>query len=750
MHCAACALSIEDALRQVPGVLEVDVSAATRRARVVWRPAQVLPSQWMAAVRKAGYRSLPAMDALMREQRLRESRRALWRWLVAGFCMMQVMMYAWPAYQATPGDLSLEMETLLRWASWVISVPVMFFACGPFFSSALRDIRERRVSMDLPVAIGMLITFVVSTLGTFDPGGPFGAEVYFDSLTMFVFFLLSGRLLELRLRDRTAGALEAVANRLPDSVERKNIDTGEFVRVTTRRLKVGDIVRVLPGEAFPADGRITAGETQADEALLTGESRPLSKPLGASVCAGSYNLRAVVEMRVEQTGDGTRFAQVVALMESASLQKPRLAQLADKVARPFLIAVMLAALAAAVWWWPTSPSHAAMVAVAVLIVTCPCALSLATPVSMLTAAGTLARNGVLVRNLQGLESLASVDAVVFDKTGTLTRDGLSVLAVHESAEASITRQQALALAVALARHSLHPVSRAVAAFGGAQVASAEVDTWVLESVREVSGSGVLAIARHPAFPDEALNVRLGSAKFSNAAPREDGGQEVVLSLDVQGALRVALRLELCEDMRSESTAVIAALQREGIHVELLSGDNAAVVRRVAGQVGIADAHGDCTPHDKLARLRELQTAGRHVAMVGDGLNDGPVLAGAHVSFAFGRSVPLAQSRSDFVVMGDQLELVWQSLLLARRTMRVVRQNLLWSAVYNAVCVPLAIAGYMPAWLAGLGMAASSLLVVLNAARLARAPELVALRQNAPAFNFNRPTMPVAALATETI
>ena len=750
MHCAACALSIEDALKQVPGVLEADVSAATHRARVVWNPARVLPSQWMASVRKAGYRSLPAMDALMREQRLRESRRALWRWLVAGFCMMQVMMYAWPAYQATPGDLSLEMETLLRWASWVISVPVMFFACGPFFSSALRDIRERRVSMDLPVALGMAITFVVSTLGTFDPSGPFGAEVYYDSLTMFVFFLLSGRLLELRLRDRTAGALEAVANRLPDSVERKDASTGEFVRVTTRRLHVGDIVRVLPGEAFPADGTITSGQTQADEALLTGESRPVNKPLGSAVSAGSYNLRATVEMRVEQIGDGTRFAQVVALMESASLQKPRLAQLADKVARPFLIGVMLAALAAAIWWWPSSPSHAAMVAVAVLIVTCPCALSLATPVSMLTAAGTLARNGVLVRNLQGLESLAAVDAIVFDKTGTLTRDGLSVLDVQEFSDAGIARQQALALAVALARQSLHPVSRAVSEFGCERVSATDIEKWSLDSVQEVSGSGVVAVARHPAFPNQTLTAKLGSARFSDVSVRDDGAQEVVLSLEVQGVQQVALRFELCEDVRAESTAVVEAFQREGIHVELLSGDNTAVVKRVAEQTGIAEAHGDCTPQDKLVRLRELQAAGKHVAMVGDGLNDGPVLAGAHVSFAFGRSVPLAQSRSDFVVMGDQLELVWQSLLLARRTMRVVRQNLLWSAVYNAVCVPLAIAGYMPAWLAGLGMAASSLLVVLNAARLARAPGLVAVRQATSIPSSNRPSTPVAALATESI
>ena len=328
MHCAACALTIEDALRAVPGVEKAEVSAATRRARVTWRHEQVLPSQWMEAVRRAGYQALPARDAFARERRQAESRRALWRWLVAGFCMMQVMMYAWPAYVARPGDLSQEMETLLRWASWVISLPVVLFCCGPFFSSALRDIRQRRVSMDLPVALGMLITFVISSLGTFDPSGPFGEEVFYDSLTMFVFFMLSGRWLELRLRDRTAGALEAVMNRLPDAVLRENA-AGHFERVATRRLRAGDLVRVLSGEAFPADGTIVRGRTHADEALLTGESTPVLRAEGDSVTAGSYNLDAVVDVRVDGVGADTRFAQIVGLMESASLQKPRLAQLAE-------------------------------------------------------------------------------------------------------------------------------------------------------------------------------------------------------------------------------------------------------------------------------------------------------------------------------------------------------------------------------------------------------------------------------------
>ncbi|BCN40250.1 cation-transporting P-type ATPase [Alicycliphilus denitrificans] len=722
MHCAACALTIEDALRQVPGVAEADVSAATRRARVVWSPGQVLPSQWMEAVRRAGYRAMPAMDAFAREQRRRESRRALWRWLVAGFCMMQVMMYAWPAYQAVPGDLTAEMEQLLRWASWVISLPVVLFACGPFFSSALRDIRQRRVSMDLPVALGMLITFVVSMIGTFDPTGPFGREVYYDSLTMFVFFLLTGRWLELRLRDRTAGALEAVMNRLPDSVERRTAEGG-FVRVATRRLQVGDVVRVLPGEAFPADGRILAGSTQADEALLTGESTPVHKSPGSTVTAGSHNLRSAVEVAVDALGAQTRFGQIVALMEAASLQKPRLAQLADRVARPFLVGVLLAALLAAVWWWPTDPSHALMVAVAVLVVTCPCALSLATPVAMLTAAGTLARGGVLVRNLQALEALATVDTVVFDKTGTLTHDRMAVSGTQVAPGAGLAPEQALGLAAMLARHSLHPVSRALVA------AAAETEapglSWTLDEVHELPGAGLQARAWQAG---QEVILRLGSAAHARVAQVE--GQQVVLSAERAGQVAELARFALSEALRPEAASVVRQLRSAGIDVQLLSGDRGAAVQGVAARAGIGVAHGDCTPQDKLQRLQALQASGHRVAMVGDGLNDGPVLAGAHASFAFGKAVPLAQSRSDIVVLGDNLAPVAQTLLLARRTLRIVRQNLWWAAGYNAVGVPLAIAGYMPAWLAGLGMAFSSLLVVMNAARLARIPggDAVAISQ----------------------
>ena len=708
MHCVACALNIEEALCRVPGVIKAEVGASSHRARVLWSADVVKPSAWLQAVQLAGYHAVPANDAFARERRQVEARKALWRLGVAGLCMMQVMMYAYPAYIAAPGDLTAEMEQLLRWASWVLTLPVILFSCGPFFKNALNDVMQCRVSMDLPVALGMLITFCVSTVGTFEPTGHFGREVYFDSLTMFVFFLLAGRWLELRLRDRTAGALEALMNRLPDSVARLG-DDGSFERVSVRRLMVGDRVRILPGEMFPADGLVLKGQTSVDEALLTGESRPVSRVVGDEVIAGSHNLTAGVEVQVLRVGEQTRFAQIVALMESASVTKPALALLADRIAKPFLILVLLAAALAGAFWWGRDPGHALMVAVSVLVVTCPCALSLATPAAMLAAAGQLARSGVLVRRMEAFEALNEVDTVVFDKTGTLTLDVMALGA--SQVRAGVSAETALDMAAALAAHSLHPVSKALAA---AQK-HAGLGSYQARDVVEVAGGGVAGWVGFGEPSHTPMSLKLGSAEFCGVTASPSDGLRVFVS-DDQGWLAT---FEIIEALRPDAQSTVAAFQAAGLVVHLLSGDSMAAAARVAAQVGIESFRGGCSPQDKLDFLRAAQQQGHQVAVVGDGLNDGPVLAGAHVSFAFGRAVPLAQAKADFVVMGEQLKLIFKTLQLSNRTLRVVRQNLWWAAIYNAICVPLAVVGWLPAWLAGLGMAFSSLFVVLNALRLSK-------------------------------
>jgi len=717
MHCAACSLMLEQALLATPGVMSVKVSAASQRASVVWSASLTRPSLWLRAPRAIGYTLSPALDTAASDQARRETRLALWRWLVAGFCMMQVMMYAFPAYISEPGDITPDIEKLLRWASWVLTLPVLLFSCRPFFANALRDIRLGTVSMDLPVALGILITFAISSAATFEPAGWWSAEVYFDSLTMFVFFLLTGRWLEQRLRARTSGALDALVQRLPDSVQRR-LPGGDFEQVAVRRLVPDDLVRVLPGQAFPADGVVESGSTFADEALLTGESRPVRRALGDAVMAGSYNLSATVLVRVMQLGTGTRYAGIVALMQRAAVDKPRLALLADRIAKPFLWFVLLAALLAAAFWWGTDPARAIMAAVAVLVVTCPCALSLATPTAMLTTAGVLARRGVLVRRLQAIEALAEIDTVVFDKTGTLTeaRMGLRQAATRPG----LSPGGALALAAALAQDSLHPVSRALVA------AAQTTDTLSLQAqpmvsgISEQAGQGMSGLLTQGFESACAGPLRLGSALLCGVddAPQSDSLQ--VFLVDGSGWLA---RFELDEVVRPDAAEAVKQLQAAGLDVQMLSGDRSAAARRVAQGLGIDQVQGDCTPQSKLAWLQSLQGRGRKVLMVGDGLNDGPVLARADVSVAVGQAVPMAQAQSDFIIPGGQLRRLAQMPAQARRTLQIVRQNLLWAAAYNLVCVPLAIGAYLPAWLAGLGMALSSLLVMANAARLTRTADV---------------------------
>ncbi|HVZ43416.1 MAG TPA: cation-translocating P-type ATPase [Ramlibacter sp.] len=741
MYCPACSLAVEEALMKTPGVESVQVNGSTATARVVWTPGRAKPSAWLAALRKAGYDAVPAGDQIAEAPRRLARRMLLWRWLVAGFCMMQVMMYTVPAYLAGPGEMTDDASALLRWASWILTLPVLLFSAKPFFASAWRDVRNGTIGMDVPVSLGLAIAFAASSASTFDPQGPLGRDVWYDSVTMFVFFLLSGRLLGERLREKTAGALQALMRALPATVERAVGEadaSGEsrFESVPVRRLRAGDRIRIRAGEVVPADGRVLEGASRVDEALLTGESNPVMRSRGEAVVAGSHNLSATLLVEVERTGPDTRFGEIVALMERASTDKPRIAQLADRAARPFLGAVMLAAVAAAGWWWPHGPGVAIGVAIAVLIVTCPCALSLATPAAALASAGALARRGVLVRRLEALEDGANVDTIVFDKTGTLTQDRMVLTGVRT--REGVAPDEALRMAAALAQHSLHPASRAIANAAG------EVG-WNAVNVTQTPGVGVEGEVRgdsgwlprrlrlgawqdpssprpplHPSSPRTPLHPSSARTPLHPSFPRTRESSDFspptqTHLFDDQGWLAT---FDLDESLKPDARASIGELTRMGRRVEMLSGDRAAPAERLAWRAGIEHALAVQTPEAKLAHIATLQSQGHRVAMVGDGMNDGPVLARADLSIAMGQGVPVAQAQSDVVILGGQLDRVALVLKQSMRTRSVVRQNLLWAAGYNAICVPLAIMGYLPPWLAGLGMAASSLVVVANSARLA--------------------------------
>jgi len=701
MYCAACSGVIEAALQALPGVLQVEVNAASRRAKVRWNPVRVKLAQMFKAVEAAGYRAVPAQHEALRVARQRESRQALWRLFVAGFCMMQVMMLVAPAYVAAPGEIATDLEALLRWAAWVLSLPVLLFSAGPFFTGAWHALRQHRIGMDVPVALGIVITFVAGTAVTFDPTGPFGREVYLDSMTMFVTFLLAGRWLESRARARSTEALDDLLQRMPDSVERID-DAGRSETVLASRLRVGDRVRVALGQAFPGDGELIDGSTQIDEALLSGESRPVERRVGESVVGGTVNVGVPVLVRLSCVGEGTRYRQIVDLVQRALAERPQMLRTADRWAGPFLWGVLVMAALAAAAWSVIDPSRALWVAVSVLIVTCPCALSLAAPAALLSAAGALARCGVLVQRLDALETLARTDTACLDKTGTLTQDRLVLahIGIHEGAD----RGAMLARAASLAALSHHPLSRALT-----QALPAPQGEW--SAVREVAGQGIQA------RDAQGRLWQLGSPAWVGV--QASAARPVVAFAQVSGRPEDTAIFEFDEALRADAGQALQQLHAQGVAVRLLSGDSQASVDAVARRLNISQAQGAATPEGKLGALSALQAEGHCVLMVGDGVNDGPVLARADVSFALAHGSALAQQRSDFIVLGSRLAEVPAARALAKRTVSVMRQNLLWALLYNAACVPLALAGLLPPWAAGAGMAVSSLAVVLNALRLSR-------------------------------
>lgn len=717
IHCAACSGLIEEALLAVPGVLDARVSAASERAEVRWDPSRVQPSRFVQALGRAGYGAVPDAAAPARLARQTEKRRALWRLFVAGFCTMQVMMYATPAYVAPPGDITPDVLRLLQWASWLLTIPVVVFAAGPFFSGAWRGLRAGRIGMDVPVSLGIAVTFIASSGATFDPGGVFGHEVYFDSVSMFVFFLLGGRYLEVAARHRVASTLESSLQRLPELVERLLPD-GRLEAVSPSRLRAGDLLRVAAGQAFAADGVVLEGQTHADEALLTGESRPVRKGPGDEVVAASLNLGGPVRMRVLRAGPDTRYEGIVTLMRSALTERPALVRLADRIAGPFLWAVLLLAAGAAAAWSVIEPARAVWVAVSVLIVTCPCALGLAAPSALLAAAGRLARHGVLLRRLDALEAFTRVDTVFIDKTGTLTEDHLALsrvqgLSAASALDESALRRHWLPRAAGLAQVSRHPLSRALVE-ASAPCGGPDPSPWT--QTTEEAGRGLAAL------DDQGREWRLGARDFVLDAPTvpgwpgEEGEEGAQVFFGPRGHAAVAFHFD--EALRADSQAAVAALRSAGLRVVLLSGDEAPRVRRMAEAVGLAEVIAAALPEDKLAAVARAQSEGRCVAMIGDGINDAPVLARADLAVALSQGANVAKAQADAVLLGNRLSDFVEARRTALRTMRVVRQNLAWAAVYNAACIPLALVGWLPPWAAGLGMAASSLVVVLNAQRLA--------------------------------
>jgi P-type Cu2+ transporter len=669
VRCGACLWLIEQALRRAPGIVRAEVNYTTRRARIEWDPARTDLSALIAAIRAVGYDAAPYDPQRQEAVRERERRAALWRLFIAAFGAMQVMMYAFPAYI---GGLSPEAEQLMRWASLLITLPVMLFACQPFFAGAVRELRARRVGLDAPIALGLIGGFAASAWATLAGQG----EVYFDSISMLACLLLAARYAETAARSRAAAALDRLMQWVPAGV-----------------YQAGERITVAPGERIPADGVVLQGVSSADESLLTGESRPVAKRAGEALIGGSVNLEQPLVMRVTRAGDETQAAAIARLAERAAAARPRLVEAADRIAAHLTLAVLFTAAAAALAWGN------AWIAVAVLVATCPCALGLAAPIVLTRANGVLLGRGALVTRSSAHEVLERVTDVVFDKTGTLTQGRPQIGRV--TLLASLDAPACVDIAAALESSSRHPIARAFPA-----------SSKVAQNPRNQPGEGVEAHI-------DGVRYRLGSRRFCAAlgpaaAPQVPG----VFLASEAGWLAV---FELHDSPRADAAEAVAGLRARGVEVHLASGDEPALVAALARELGINRWQGGMRPQAKHDYVTRLQDEGRVVAMVGDGLNDTPVLAAANVSFAMGGGADAAQLRADIVLPGNRLATIAESLSVAQRVMRLVRQNFAWALAYNAFALPAAALGWIGPWEAALGMGVSSIIVMLNASR-ALAPQ----------------------------
>jgi P-type Cu2+ transporter len=702
LRCAACSWLADKALSLQSGVLDVSVNPATARARLVWDPAKVRLGDLLRVLERVGLRPHPLAGEPSEQLALLERRSALKRLAVAGFGNMQVMMFAVPLYFGAAQGMDPAMREYMRLVSMLVSVPVALYSGWPFYQGAWHALRARSISMDVPVSLGIILAFVASVWNALTGRG----EVYFDSVTMFVFFLGLGRYVEMIARHRAGSVADALARLAPITARR--VRDGRTEDVQAVELAVGDELLVRTGEVFAADGAVLEGEGRVDESMLTGESQPVVKPPGAAVHQGTHNLGAPLRVRVNAVAGATVLAGIVALLERAQAERPRLARAADRAAAWFLSRILVgAALVFAVWWF-VDPARAFPATLAVLVVTCPCALSLATPTALAAATAALARRGVLVARTDAIETLSKSTRVLWDKTGTLTRGLVRVEEVRTSG--TTTREQALAWATALEQLSEHPIARAFAVTEGPTQRAGEVRVEPGQGIEGEVGGRRLRIGTR------AFAAGPGTDRASTVHDDAEGVASRVYLGDATGLLA---SFGLADPLRPEAARCVAGLAALGLPSEIVSGDESAAVARIATRCGIDRHSARLTPQGKLERLKALQAEGTVVVAVGDGINDAPLLRGADVAVAMGHGSALAQTSADLILVRDSLEDLPYTVDLARRTQRVIRQNLAWSVGYNLAALPLAAFGLVPPWLAAIGMSLSSVVVVLNAMRLSR-------------------------------
>jgi Cu2+-exporting ATPase len=707
MVCGACGLLIEHRLRRLPGVVQAHVDFAARRAFVAYDDKLLSRDEVLREIRRAGYET----GTGVRDER-HAARIDLLRVLIAWLMMMQVMMLSVPMYFAAPGDVAPDIEQLLRLASLILTLPVVLFSAQPLYRAAWSQLRIRSIGMDVPVVIGLAAAFSASALATATASG----HVYFDSVTMFVALVLGTRWLLARGLAAARGHIETARRQSMLSAQRLVAFPSSLATesVGAERLRVGDRVLVPPGETVPADGVVVHGRSSCSQAWLTGESTPIEKSAGAPVLAGSVNLDQPMVVEVTRRGEATSLAALQRLVDEAGRDRPRVVEFANRVARYFLWAVMAITVLTVVGWWLVDASQALPNAIAVLVATCPCALSLAAPAAFSAAQSALAQRRVLLARTAALETLAEVDVLACDKTGTLTTGDPALL--KQLLLRDVDGERMLAIAAAMETMSTHPYARALLQAANSMPVTLPT---VTEGRVEASAGIEATIGSH--------RYRLGKIEFAlpeKLSPQRNGVAAIVAQEGLAAASYIVLADEagalavfaFGERLRDDAAALVDAATDRYVEVVLLSGDRREPVQAVARSLGIERALAHQTPDSKRHWVAGQQGAGHRVAMLGDGMNDAPVIAQADVSIALAGGSMLAQARADFIVLNSRLADVEFALAVAHRARRIVRQNLAWAFIYNVVIIPLAAFGYVSPAVAAAGMALSSLAVIANALR----------------------------------
>ncbi|WP_391090042.1 heavy metal translocating P-type ATPase metal-binding domain-containing protein [Vibrio sp. NH-UV-68] len=686
VSCAACAWLIEKQVSTKHGVVSIRVNTTTNRAILAWDKTQTKLSELLSSIHKLGYKAAP-FEADKQEAAYHEQmKQYLYRLGIAGLATMQVMMLAVALYLEVFGDLEPEFKNYFRWVSLIFATPVMLYSALPFYLNAWRSIRSRTLGMDVPVSIAMIFAYCASLVATVTEQG----EVFFESISMFAFFLLVGRFLEMRARRKAAAAsgnllklIPAIANRLD----------GEQVPVKT--LKVGDQIRVLPGEHVPADGKIITGRVHIDESMLTGESLPVVKQVDDMVFAGTLNGEEAFELEVTSSKIDSMISNIVRLQDEAQLSKPKIAEIADIVARYFVAIILVIAAGTWFFWHQARPDDAFWIMLSVLVATCPCALSLATPTALTCATSRMGNLGILLRKSHVFETLCKVNHLIVDKTGTLTHGDIVIDDVQLHSE--LTKDKALAIAASLEERANHPIARAFKRYADNDVTVTEVEN--------VIGSGIQGLF-------SGQQVKIGSAQFVLDNADLAQANSVYLSIDNQHVATFIYQ----DPIRSETKQFIEQFQRAGVKVTLLTGDIEHNAKIVADQIGIENVVAGAKPQDKLTYLQNVD-ANDITMMIGDGINDAPTLAGAHLSVAMGSGTDVAKASADMVLLGDRLDRILEARELALQTRKIIRENLAWSLGYNVLILPLAVLGFVAPYFAVVGMSASSIIVVSNSLRL---------------------------------